>query len=273
MRLLFLLLLVTTGTQAFTLNNNFGGAFRKSRVKVLVAANTSCSNAGIDVYELEGLIKPAVDNFWNTVPTSRLRLDASGFSPAITNIQTGLLCSPTDSDCVSDATASNSLIPAVTDIVIGCNENPVNFGVSPDNVIAVTIPNNFSGKKIRGALILINNSPSSVAFRNLNRSDKISVLAHEIGHAIGLGHAKDDAQEALMYYRTVNMRKKLGQDDIDGVSYLYPKQLDACGLIGSLDDDSSVPPMLWQMLLGLFFMILLLESKRLLKRPQARPAF
>jgi hypothetical protein len=271
MKIAFILFMLIGQAHAFTLNNNFGGAFKKSRVKVQVAPNTSCSGTGISIYDLEEMLKPAVDDFWNTVPTSRLRLEPAGFSAPITNIQTGLVCSPTDSECVTDANNANNLIPPVSEIVIACSDNPINFGLNPSNVIAVTIPNNFSGKKIRGAIILINNSSS--AFLNLNRADKIAALAHEIGHAIGLGHAKDDEQEALMYYRTVNLRKKLGQDDIDGVSYLYPKQVDGCGLIGSIKDNSSIPPNLWQMLIGLMFVIMLIELRRLFKRPQARPAF
>lgn len=271
MKIIFLTLALMGQAHAFTLNNNFGGAFQKSKVKVQVAPNTSCSGTGLSIYDLADMLKPAVDDFWNTVPTSRLRLDASGFSNPITNIQNGLLCSPTDTDCVTSANNANNLIPPVSEIVIACSDNPLNFGVNPSNVIAVTIPNNFSGKKIRGAIILINNTSS--AFLNLSRADKIAALAHEIGHAIGLGHAKDDEQEALMYYRTVNLRKKLGQDDIDGVSYLYPKQIDGCGFIGSIKEDSSIPPNLWQMLSALALLISLVELRRLLQRPQARPAF
>ena len=179
----FLLCLIfSLGTaHAYTLNNNFGASFKKNDVKVRVAGNTICDpvNAGVTPAELEDLIKPAVDKYWNEVPTSALELDASGASEAITNINEGRLCSPTDQDCIDDAVAAGTidpdegLIPPVTDIVIACNSNPLNFGSS--NVIAVTIPNKFSGKKIIGAVILINDFAPT--FGALQKHEKVSVLA------------------------------------------------------------------------------------------------
>lgn len=267
MHLLMILFLMSTSSFAFTLNNNFGASFKKSKVKVLVPNNTTCSGAGITVYELADLVKPAVDKFWNKVPTSRLRLKGGGFSGPITNINTGRLCSPTDTACVT--AAGGNLIPQVTDIIVACNNEPLNFGGA--SVIAVTIPNNFKGKKIQGAVILINDGS---IFANLSHEDKVSVIAHEIGHAIGLGHAEDKDKDALMYYRTVDHRRSLGQDDIDGVSYLYPKVIDGCGLFGGTITDggnNTKGPSFWEMGLGFLMMILIGEMIKLLKRPQARP--
>lgn len=216
---------------AWTLNNNFGASFKDNHVKVYVDESTVCPNNRLTPDELESLIKPSVDDFWNEVPTSNLRLEAAGFSSHINTINQGRLCSPTDDACIAageaagnDGTPEDGLIPAVDDIIIACNSNPLNFGGG--NVLAVTIPNKFSGKKIKGALILINEA--STSFGDLSRSDQIGVIAHEIGHAIGLGHSKDKA--ALMYYRTVSLRSNLGQDDVNGVSYLYPIVMDIFGL-------------------------------------------
>ncbi|WP_408095440.1 matrixin family metalloprotease [Peredibacter sp. HCB2-198] len=277
-------LLLTIGTaEAYTLNNNFGASFKDNNVKVRVAGNTVCTpaNSGITPGELEDMIKPAVDKFWNKVPTSALVLDASGASEAINNINLGRLCSPTDQDCINDGTADpNGLIPPVTDIIIACNSNPDNFG--SNNVLAVTIPNKFSGKKIVGAVILINDFAPT--FGSLSTSDKISVLAHEIGHAIGLGHSEDSA--ALMYYRTVSLRTNLGQDDVDGVTYLYPMHVDAFGLSGGLlgscgtiqnvggkDDEPPSNPPFVQMGISLGLMILIAEAYRLFKRTKTSSAF
>jgi hypothetical protein len=269
MKLLIILLILISSTlaHAFTLNNNFGGAFKKDRVKVLVADNTTCdpSMSGLTVYELEQLIKPAVNNFWNKVPTSSLRLLPGGFSGNISNINGGRLCAPTDDECI-DAAPPGTLIPPVNEIIIACNNNPVNFSNSA-NVLAVTVPNNFSGSKISGAVILINDS--STIFSTLSQSDKISVLAHEIGHAIGLGHAENKNNEALMYYKTVNLRRSLAQDDIDGVSYLYPVKVDGCGLFGGTITAGPKGPPFWQMGAILLMLILLSEMMRLLRRPKA----
>jgi hypothetical protein len=263
-----LLSLITLPAFGFTLNNNFIATFAGNEVNVTIAGNTTCSGIGMTVYELEELISPSVNNFWNRVPTSRLRLRAVGFSANINNIDNGALCSPTDDDCINNA--DGPLIPPVEGIVIGCNRNNKNFGSS--NVLAVTVPNHFTGTKIKGAAILINDSG---LFGTLSRADKISVIAHEIGHAIGLGHAEEHNRESLMYYRVVNLRRSLGQDDIDGVSYLYPIKFDGCGLVGATisENKNELPPpgpMILPMLLGFVLINFLVLIRRLLSRFEAR---
>ncbi|MFL5783627.1 MAG: matrixin family metalloprotease, partial [Bacteriovoracaceae bacterium] len=228
------------------------------------------------------LVSPAVNDFWNEVPTSKLRLKAAGFSTPIAtaDINTARLCSPTDVDCINDAgTKGQTVLPPVDGIVISCNNLADNF--SDNSVVAVTVPNSFASKKIKGAVILINENASS-PFRNLNTSDRIGVIAHEIGHAIGLGHSQKE--EALMYYKVVDQRTHLGQDDIDGVTYLYPVKIDACGLMDTLigatittkgndDDQNGSGSSFWQMGIGFGMMALLAQILKLLKRQQARPAF
>ncbi len=267
MKLLLLLSLLTSTAQAFTLNNNFGASFKDSKVNVYVDVQTTCSNAGVTIYELEDLVKEATASYWNTVATSSLRLKPAGFSSATSNISTGRLCSATDDACIAAAQGAGNLIPPVNDIVIACNDLDANFGGA--GVLAVTIPNKFSGKKIAGAVILLNNDSSPPTnFANLSRSDKIAVLAHELGHAIGLGHAK--GSEALMYYKTVKLRRNLSQDDIDGVSFLYPVTLDACGLFATVEQPRGGGPPFLQMALTLGLFVLLIELRRLLNRAKAR---
>jgi hypothetical protein len=230
-----LFLIFMSSAHAYTLNNNFGASFKSRKVKVFVTSSTVCDQAGITVYELVDLIGPAIKDFWNTVPTSSLELKNGGILDvgSDTSYNTHLLCSYTDSTC------TGSVIPAVNDIVIACNNNVNNFDSS--NILAVTIPNNFRGRHINGSVILINNRNNS-AFARLDRKKQISVIAHEIGHAIGLGHSADSA--ALMYFETIGTRNFLGQDDIDGVSALYPVTFDGCGLFkGSIDNmKGPLPP-------------------------------
>lgn len=283
MKYIFLSFFISSWAQAWTLNNNFSAAFKDSEVKVSVDQNTICDNAFPNgtIYEFQDLIKPAINNFWNEVPTSALRLKDGGFSPAVANMNNGILCSPTDQDCITDA--GSALIPKVKDIVIACNNEADNFG--GNNVLAVTIPNSFSGKKITGAVILINNysaGPNTNYFGKLSRKDQIAVIAHEIGHAIGLGHSDDT--DALMYYRTVDQRQKLGQDDVDGVSFLYPMQVDAFGLLkggllggcGTIIFNDKQPPKdppFSQMGITLAVVVLIGEFARLLRsRSKARSA-
>lgn len=282
--LAFFLLLMTSATQAFTLNNNFSASFKKSRVKVFVAGDSTCTQFALTQADLQSYVKPAVERFWNKVPTSRLRLKSSGFSSPISgvDITQARLCSPTDSACISDAnTKGQTVLPGVQNIIISCNQLADNF--QDTSVLAVTVPNKFSGKKIKGAVILIYDN-SSNPFKNLSRSDRIGVIAHEIGHAIGLGHSEEE--KALMYYKVVDQRETLGEDDMDGVTYLYPVKLDGCGIMDSLvastvafkgkgkDDDTQGGggSSFWQMGIGFLFFLVLTEILKLLKRYQARPA-
>lgn len=63
--------------------------------------------------------------------------------------------------------------------------------------------------------------------------DTITVAAHEFGHAAGLGHSND--VDALMYASYQGARDPLlGQDDVDGISSLYPATTSGGG-----DGDSS----------------------------------
>ncbi len=266
MKFILLCLFMTTNLFAYTLNNNFGSSFKNHKVTVFVDENTNCAQAGMTVYELKSLIGPAI-KFWNNVPTSNLVLKNGGFSTATNNINHGRLCAPTDDSCINSA--PGNVIAPVEDIIIACNDLGTNYGSS--SVLAVTVPNNFSGRKIAGAVIIINETAQTI-FDDLSRSDKIGVLAHEIGHAIGLGHTEDKA--ALMYFRTVDQRSKLGKDDMRGVSYLYPMQIDAGGLLGGCgtitNADGSPPsnPPFWQMGAALILMIALFELLKLLNRPK-----
>jgi hypothetical protein len=212
-----LLLFIPTLSFAFTLNNSIGARYKNDKVSVSVASNTNCTTAGTTIDELEGFIQPAIKDFWNTVPTSRLTLEDGGtydISDALIN--TGELC--LNGGCAG-------AVPNVSDIVIACNTNTTNFpGAS--SLLALTLPTVISGKNIKGSVILINNTNGS--FGALTKNQKIAVIAHEIGHALGLGHS--EKKEALMYYSVVPKRTSLGQDDVDGITYLYPVQGDLYGM-------------------------------------------
>ena len=92
-------------------------------------------------------------------------------------------------------------------------------------------------------MIIINDS-TNTTFDQLSRSEMVNVLGHELGHAIGIGHSKDDA--ALMFSSRFSQRDRLGQDDIDAVTYLYPNKLHGCsgifGTVALVDKDDNPPP-------------------------------
>lgn len=275
LQLFIFALFFSSASHAWRLNNNFMASFKDNQVKVFVDSGTVCANNQMTPDEIQALIGPAIDRYWNKVPTANLKLISAGFSDPIATINSGRLCSPSDSACITAGEASpEGLIPAVREIIIACNDNPDNFGGG--NVLAVTVPNNFSGKDIVGAVIIINEG--STVFGGLSQSDKIGVIAHEIGHALGLGHSKESS--ALMFYRIVEQRSRLGQDDIDGISFLYPMGGDLYGLsengllggCGTITTDKNPPgnPPFLQMGIALGVMIGIFELIRLFNRSKRR---
>lgn len=276
---LILSLLFSSSSFAWTLNNNFVASFDDNNVKVYIDSDTTCFGF-FNSDEFEDIVKASINKYWNKVTTANLNLSFSGFSAPVATMNHGRLCSPTDDDCITAANGAvnpnERLIPSVDGIVIACNDNDLNFGGT--NVLAVTVPNKFSGKKIKGAVILIN---SASTLGSLSRADQIGVIAHEMGHALGLGHT--NKEEALMYYRIIDQRSRLGQDDIDGISFLYPMKGDLFGLsedgilggCGTISTDKKNPPgnpPFLQMGIALGVLILVFELSRLFNRSKARSA-
>lgn len=275
---LILSLLFSSSSFAWTLNNNFVASFEDNNVKVYIDSDTTCFGL-FNPDEFENIVKSSIKKYWNKIPTANLNLTFGGFSAPVATMNHGRLCSPTDDDCITAANAAvnpnERLIPSVDGIVVACNDNNLNFG--GNNVLAVTVPNKFSGKKIKGAVVLINSNSS---LGSLTVPDQIGVIAHEIGHALGLGHT--DKSEALMFYRIVDQRSRLAQDDIDGISFLYPMKgdlfglsedglLGGCGTISTEKNPPGNPPFL-QMGIAFGILILVFELVRLLNRSKARSA-
>ena len=255
--------------QAFTLNNNVSAHFAQDEVTVNVsAAANACSNIGLTKDDLLSLISEAVDRFWNDVPTSRLRLKAGGEVEVSANFETGKLCEQVIFGDVCDGPASD--IPKVSDnIVVACNSNSEYAGI-----LGIALPNNIDGEIIKGSAVLIYSGTNS-GFGSKSRDEQISIIAHELGHAIGLGHSPADA--ALMYYQSMANRMYLSRDDIKGVTYLYPKEeklggVVGCGSLALLDKiDPPSGPWTGGVVSIFFWMVIGLSMGKLLKmRPKAR---
>lgn len=225
------LLIFSSGTYAFTLNNNVAAAFDQDQVKVNVASHT-CNNLGVTNDELLSMAEEAGALYWNRVHTSRLEIVRGSIVDVATVFQTGEICT----NFPSSPCTINTAMAVSSDILISCNTDADNYSNSP-SVLGVTLPNNVSGTAIKGALILVNDN-SGNSFQSLSRAEKIAVLAHEIGHAVGLGHSNTDRN--LMYYQSVATRGTLGPDDVDGITYLYPMEqpFGGCGSIAYLGKDN-----------------------------------
>lgn len=238
----FLISLVSQNAHAFTLNNSATLVFGKDEVRVNIA-NITCTNIGIDTQELKSIAAEAVDQYWNKAPTSRLKLRGGSVISAAAGFGTDQICvGATDCD-------PNPALAVASDILITCNTNAVTFPSA--SILAVTVPNNISGKTIIGSLIMINDRAGN-QFAGKSRSEKVSIIAHELGHAFGLGHSP--VKDSLMYFSTINMRVSLGADDIDGISYLYPKQQPmSCGSIDTKNNPTSWLGMLIGLMLVMIF--------------------
>jgi hypothetical protein len=107
------------------------------------------------------------------------------------------------------------------------------------------------GAPLTYAYLLINVEPGSSG--NIAQADPSVVeivLAHEMGHVLGLGHSQTES--ALMYFNaSAKTELALSQDDIDGISYLYPRheppdKMMGCGsvvpLVSALKPPGSGPP-------------------------------
>lgn len=234
-----LTLLLPSVAMGFTLNPNTGKGFKSNNIKIYIA-NTDCSGAGFSTTKFRSLIKDAVSNYWNQVPTSALSLEVKSIGSI-----------DVTGDDFSDAIAK---VPNNA-ILAGCNESATGFsnGGEPSTTLGAAVMS-CSGDDCRAVLLL--NASSDSLLPSLSDSDVEATIAHEIGHAFGLGHS--EYQHNLMYYSIGGKHQKwLGQDDVDGVTYLYPHDPELIGLLGSCGTISTNStkndrPFYYDFLLGVF---------------------
>lgn len=203
-----LLLSLSSVSYAFTLVTTNSNQLGWSNSEVRFMINTSNCPAGVDVV---GAFKEAAD-VWNGVPTSALKVSYGGTTTSST------FASPPTVYCETNFQT-----------VTGLNQN---FVVGAG---AITT----SGNRPATGVLILNASVGTGNIANIPASRMKIIMAHEIGHVLGLGHA--DESLALMYF-DASSKTTLGlsQDDIDGISYLYPRdELGAdpkmgCGLVTTL---------------------------------------
>lgn len=199
----------------FTLVTPNGVKLPDNDVNVAVASNT-CSAAGFNsASELATMVEQSVAEYWNRVSTCALELEVTGVDSAVD-------------------TSSDSLIQALSKatpgtILVGCSDDATLFASS--STLGVASINTATGD--RGVLLLNNRDTT---FANLDSQEKLAVIAHELGHAFGLGHSSDAS--ALMYFSVGGkVQKKLSIDDYDACSYLYPKDAPGgCGSVSFVND-------------------------------------
>lgn len=235
----------------FTLNNNIAARFEQDEVYVNVSAASDCTNAGTTKEEILYMAEVAGKRFWNIVPSSRLKILRGQEINVDPKFETGPICESIVNDPA--ACPANAIPQVGSQILIACNNDTSRNFPASDGIIAQAMPNHLQGQFIRGAILLINDTASS-PFGSFSLEKKMTIIAHEIGHTIGLGHTP--AKRSLMYYDSAYDHKYLSPEDIKGVTFLYPKKEKYAGIAGcgtvSIGDDDSSPPNNWPTILVCF---------------------
>lgn len=203
---------MTTQARAFTLvttNPNQRG-WANNEISLLV----NMANCPIDVVSL---ISDAAA-VWNDVANSNIKVSYGG------------------------STASTAYANPTT---VYCATNFAAVTGADDDFVPGAASVHTSNNVIYEGIIYLNASTGNANISNFDRNALKIIMAHEIGHLLGLGHSS--SQNALMYYdATYRNVLSLSQDDIDGISYLYPSdelsgdKMLGCGHIGHLRPPS--PP-------------------------------
>ncbi len=161
-------------------------------------ASGGCQANGMSNDELAWAIQVSIDRFWNTVTESQLRLKLG-----------------------SEVNRSINGNAESGEILVGC----LPLGASG--------PSGYADPNIElGSSLIVLNGTTFVP-GGYYPTGLVGTLAHEMGHAIGLGHSADPA--SLMTYEDNEWGPQanyLSQDDKDGVIYLYPRKPVLGGLLG-----------------------------------------
>lgn len=233
MKIYLLLFIISSNAFSYFLITNNGAAFNSKKVSINITSNSTCTNTGWSANDILDMAIEGSKATWNKVGRANITVKkGSSYTTSDANFLTGELCIE---DSVT--TCGAGTVPKVTSIVIACNDNGTNF---PNNtVLAISGPNNISGSKINGAVVLLNNRADS-QLGTFSRAEMEKVLAHEIGHALGIGHSED--KDALMYHEDIKNKNRLAKDDINALGYLYPyssKDMSCLGFLGSIKNQGN----------------------------------
>jgi len=173
----------------------YESAFKVGGSTMSVTVNRTNCPSGID-----GWLEKAAE-LWSAIDTSYLEIKIEGDS---------------------SATASNIYNYELLGFSVVCDTNfGTTTGADPNSAIAVGGSwIDESGNLAKGGVII---NLQGTVFTDLDDNQKINSLAHELGHVLGFGHSSDPA--AVLYFssRPNGARTGLGQDDIEAMTYLYPR--------------------------------------------------
>lgn len=247
-------LMLSPGVQSFSLVSQYPDQRGWGSRPLVFRVNRANCPADLDTF-LDQAVK-----IWNSVPESSLKVEiGADTSNTIEQLYNGtatdvpmIACDPNFS---ATASVDGNSIPGVG-FLRGSDLNPVTNGGLLLNVEEGT---NANINIIPDVLVAV-------------------VVAHEIGHVLGIGHTNDTT--ALMYYdATAKNNLSLSQDDRNAVSFLYPRNeignldlIGGCGSISSLSSKGGGGSFLGGNSLGLLSILfaLYLGAKALIKNKRPR---
>lgn len=230
-----LFILLSPSASAFTLARaNFDGGWAGSSLGFYYNSANCPASVG------EAL--SAALKIWSNVPTARLKLKLAGASTA------------TPAQLIGGSAEGSPVI------VCDPNFSTTSAGADEDAVAGYGFFNP-SGKHIAYGGIVLNAEAGGLAnVNNLTQTELEVLLAHEMGHVLGIGHS--EYSPALMYYDiSAKSALNLAQDDIDAMTYLYPRDEFSDGIYGCGRVGATTPP---PVTLGLAFFSMLLPLLLLL---------
>ncbi len=120
---------------------------------------------------------------------------------------------------------------ALTPVVVCDAAFSANQTLDADVIPAVTRLGASGGRVSFAGLILNAEAGKNAVISSLSTDKLVVVLVHELGHVLGMGHSSN--VDAIMYYSISSKTSAiLTQDDMDGISHLYPRNELSGGFYG-----------------------------------------
>jgi hypothetical protein len=175
--------------------------------------------------DLDVFLAKAVE-VWNSVPESSLKIEIGADT----------------TNTIAELWAGTA-----TDVpMIACDPNfAATTSVDPNSIPGVGfLRGNDLNPVTNGGLLLNVQSGAQASILSISDVLVSVVVAHEIGHVLGIGHTNDTA--ALMYYdASAKTKLALSQDDRNAVTFLYPRDevgqtelIGGCGSVKPVDGSS-----------------------------------
>lgn len=185
---------------AFTLNSDDHSLKGWNTTTLKINYNPSDCPANID---LKQIMLQAID-VWNNVPAADIRLELGN---------------------VTSTTPGEARSGEAKDFpVVVCDQrfkNTTNMDANVVPGVGGIAVNSDSHRIVYGYSLLNAEDTTSADIGHLANERVVVVVAHEIGHVLGLGHSKDHG--SLMFPNVSNLHKaSLSLDDIAGLRHLYP---------------------------------------------------